>query len=162
MINDCDSKCLQNKHTQTPQVQLETQVTPVLPQQRLAKFVDDDLMLCHRGRRRKERMCKQKTTKHIGERDKYKQIKPEYLSNISVNRTGEHARSNSNRIFLTVDSVRGQCCQNQGFTSTWVVPQLVNSQTKGHHTASKCLITSRPHEHPYIHTNTHIYYTLQH
>lgn len=101
MINDCDSKRLQNKHKK-PQVQLETQVTPVLPQKRLAKFVDDDLMLCHKEGKRethrgKDRMCIRKLTiitckTKIGERDKYKQIKPEYLRNISVNRTEEQAR----------------------------------------------------------------------
>lgn len=124
MINDCDSKRLQNKHKK-PQVQLETQVTPVLPQKRLVKFVDDDLMLCHRGKREthrwKERMCIWKLTTityktKIGERDNYKQIKPEYLRNISVNRTEEHAWPNlncvpscssCNRIWLKVASVRG-------------------------------------------------------
>lgn len=61
------------------QVQLETQVTPVLPQQRLAKFVDDDLMLCHRRQSEREReserarQCLQ--TKQIGERHKHKQTK---------------------------------------------------------------------------------------
>lgn len=74
------------------QVQLETQVTPVLPQQRLAKFVDDDLMLCHRRQSEREReserarQCLQ--TKQIGERDtNTNKQKPEYLKNISETRT---------------------------------------------------------------------------
>lgn len=122
-------------------------MTPVLPQQRLAKFVDDDLMLCHRRResdreRASERARQCLQTKPIGERDKHKQTKkkqkPEYLTNISVARTDRQCAPTSTWPTLTslltaakpCDS-GGQCCQNQGFTQLKPICKTNNVDQSG-------------------------------
>lgn len=79
-----------NVYKTKPQVQLETQVTPVLPQQRLAKFVDDDLMLCHSGKRERDALTE-------GKRECANEYSPTMVTN-KINRRERQLQTNQARI----------------------------------------------------------------